>query len=439
MISLSRKQKKNLQSLILLLIINLLLASCTSTKMDNQDDVTLQFCTFNGGENFQWDQKILDKFMELHPHIKVKNLYAPWGSYTEKVLVLTVGGISPDVLWTISGDLPFYASRNVIMDLTDLVYKDPSIDTSKYFPNALNLCSYKGRLFALPRDVCCLFYVYNKDMFDKDKVSYPDTQWTWDDFLAITKKLTKTQNGRIVQFGTGSGSGVAYYWDDVVHENNAAPLSPDGRESWVTRPEFYEPIQWWLNLYLIHHVAPSSSEASGFGGDLFQNGKVATSMTGPWIFTGYKRDLKFRYDIVNIPRGKYGNKVSLLGLPIAISKYTKHPKEAYELLKFLTYSDIAQTMQAQMGIGMPSRKDIAMSDVYLKQPVIPEHVNLYMKSMLEYTYVPDSLPYAKQIYDQINAGIELAQLGKMSVKDAMQLKQPIIQKIINKSIKKGEL
>jgi multiple sugar transport system substrate-binding protein len=431
---------KHIGAILLSLLIIILLFSCTNNRPTANEPITLRFCTFNGGEGFEWDQKLLNKFMESHPNIKIKVINAPWGSYTEKVLVLNVGGIPPDVFWTISGDLPFYASRNILMDISSTVANDPTIDTTKYFPHAIEFCSYQGKLYALPRDVCCLFYTYNKDMFDAAKVPYPDPNWTWDDFLNIAKKLTKDKNGdgRIEQFGTG-GSGGGYYWNDVVHMNGTEPLSLDGRDTWITKPEFYEAVQWWVNLSLKYHVAPLQSETSGLGGDLFLNGFLATSLTGPWAFAGYNKDIKFRWDVVNVPRGKAGNKVSLLGLPIAISSKTKHPKEAYELLKFLCYSEEAQTLQAKWGIAMPSRKDLAMSEVFMKQPIMPEHVNLYMQSMLEYTYAQKGYPYSKQVYDTIQSGIELAQLGKMSVKDAMLIKKPIIDKIISKSIRKGEL
>ncbi len=401
--------------------------------------MTLSFCTFSGGNSFTEEQKILDAFERSHPKIKLKLVYAPWGNYTEKILVLTVGGIAPDVMWTIPGDMPFYSSRQILMDITDQVAHDPTLDTTKYFPHALDMCSYKNRLYALPRDVNCLFYAYNKKMFDESHVPYPTADWTWDDLLNKAIKLTKKKNGRVYQFGLGGSGGNSFYWRDVARENGGAPLSPDGRQTWIDKPEFYEAIQWWVDLSIKYHVAPLASENSGFGGDLFQNGICAMALTGAWNFAGYKKNVKFPYDIVNVPKGKYGNKVSLLGLPIAISSKTKHPKEAYELLKYLTYGEEAQTLQAKLGVAMPSRKDLATSDVFMKQPIMPPHINLYMDSMLNYTYAGDAFVDDKQVYDIIDSAIELTNLGKMSVKEAMILKKPLIDKVIQKCINKGEL
>ncbi len=420
---------------ILILSLGLILESCATEQTADDNVITLRISTWASSGDSPQEIQIFKAYEASHPNIRIKNVYTPWTNYTEKNLVLTVGGIAPDLIWMIPTDLPSYASRNVIMDLTQQVSNDPEIDTTNYFPHALDLCSYKGRIYGLPRDVCCWFYAYNKRLFDESHVPYPTGDWTWDDFLKTCSKLTKDKHhsGHIDQFGTAWWS-----YNDAVRQNGGQELSPDGTQCWITKPEFYEAIQWWVNLALKYHVAPKGSEISGFGGDLFQNQVSAMTLAGPWVFSTYKKNLKFPYDIVNLPRGKAGNKAMLLGLPIAISTKTKHAKEAYDFLKFLTYSKEAQSLQAQLGVGTPSRKDMAMSDIYVKQPINPKHIDLYLKSMMEYTFVPEGFTYSKLVGDQINAAIEYAQLGEMTAKQAMELKKPFIDKIIQKAIERNK-
>lgn len=428
---------RKINILILLLLIPVFnLLSCSHQTTPSQEIITLRIATWASESESPQERKIFDAFERTHPNIKIKTVYTSWNYYSEKVLVLTVGGIAPDLIWNITTDLPSYASRNILTDLTDLVANDPSIDTSLYFPHALEICSYKGRLYALPRDVCCWFYTYNKRMFDEAKCPYPSPDWTWDDFLVMCKKLTKDKNGdgRLDQFGTWY-----YNMNDVVHQNGGSTFSPDGKENWTTNPEFYEAIQWWADLAVKHHVSPRPSEVTGFGGDLFQNEICATQITGPWMFAAYKKNVTFPWDIVNLPRGKAGNKACLLGLPISISKQTKHPKEAYELLKFLTYSVEAQSMQAKLGIATPSRQDLALSPVFTGQDIMPAHINLYLKSMLEYTYAPYMYTYTRRVEDQITSSMDLVNLGKITAKEALELKKPLIDKIMRKAIERENL
>ncbi|MDI6785053.1 MAG: sugar ABC transporter substrate-binding protein, partial [bacterium] len=252
---------------ILFFCLSIVLGSCQRNQPTSEKVVTLRMSTWSSEGEMAQNKQIFNAFEKSHPNIKIKLMYTPWNNYTEKILVLTVGGTPPDVMWVITDALPYFASRNVMLDITDRVASDTSIDTTKYFPHALEICSYKGRLYAMPRDVCCWFYAYNQDMFDEAKVPYPSPDWTWDDFLNICKKLTKDKNGdgRIDQFGTWW-----YYWGDVARQNGGSVLRPDGTECWIDRPEFYEAIQFWANLSLKFHVAPLPAEAGGFGGDLFQ-------------------------------------------------------------------------------------------------------------------------------------------------------------------------
>ena len=55
---------------------------------------------------------------------------------------------------------------------------------------------------------------YNKDMFDKYKLPYPDETWDWDKYLEVAKKLTLDTNGdgQIDQWGTT----LDMRWQDYV-------------------------------------------------------------------------------------------------------------------------------------------------------------------------------------------------------------------------------
>ena len=54
---------------------------------------------------------------------------------------------------------------------------------------------FQGKLYGLPSDFSTIALVYNKDMFDKYGVPYPDDTWDWDKFLWAAKKFTKDTDG----------------------------------------------------------------------------------------------------------------------------------------------------------------------------------------------------------------------------------------------------
>jgi maltose-binding protein MalE len=88
---------------------------------------------------------------------------------------------------------------------------------------------------------------------------------------------------------------------------------------------------------------------------------------------------------------------------------------------------------------MPSRKDLAMSEVFMGQPIMPKHIDLYMKSMMEYTYAPPMFPFNREVTDAVNSAVELVNLGKMSAEQAMKERKPRIEKIIRKAKQRGKI
>lgn len=63
------------------------------------------------------------------------------------------------------------------------------MDVSKYPQSLINLYSYQGNVYGLPKDFDTIA-LFNKDLFDKAGVAYPDDTWTSDTLTEAAKKLT---------------------------------------------------------------------------------------------------------------------------------------------------------------------------------------------------------------------------------------------------------
>ncbi|QNU26215.1 ABC transporter substrate-binding protein [Geobacillus zalihae] len=198
-------------------------------------------------------------------------------------------------------------------------------------PNVLELGQVNGKQYALIRDASAFQMGYNKDLFDKAGVPYPKDDWTWEDFLEAAKKLTKVENGKIVQFGIEN-----FYTNELLVENGGGFVSPDGKKVIIDSPESIEAIQFGRDLIHKYHVQPTSAQSQGMT-NMFLAGKAAMRLLGPWDWADTAKNANFRWDVVPMPAGKAGNVAAASYLPIGISKGTKHPEEAWKLLKFLTY------------------------------------------------------------------------------------------------------
>jgi multiple sugar transport system substrate-binding protein len=390
--------------------------------------------TWASDSGFDLERRLLAAFEEANPDIRIELIYTPYDTYGEKLLTLTVGGHPPDVFWTQLENLPFLANRGVVMDITDRVQADPEIDTSLYFPNALEICSYRDRLHALPRDVACFFFVYNKDLFDQAGIAYPTPEWTWEDFLAIGRKLgelppTPSRQGKVFA--------LPYYGIDVVFQNGAQLISDDHRTAHFSDESVWGAIKWWSDAINVHGVIPRAQELGGIGGDLFVSQRAAMALAGPWMIGHYKKSCDFEWDIINMPVGSAGNKARLLGLPIAISPKTRHPDEAYRLVKFLCYSEEAQVLQAELGIAMPSRADIAESDAFIGQPIMPPGIVHYLHTMKHDTVVENAPTFHSHVKRAYESMLDAVNLRVMGAREAGEHYQRVVEREIAKAERRG--
>ncbi len=69
-----------------------------------------------------------------------------------------------------------------------------------------------ARIYGIPKDWTTQVIWYNKKVFDRYKVAYPQTGWTWDDFRNTAKTLT--HEGDKVWGGAALSFGDPYDWQN---------------------------------------------------------------------------------------------------------------------------------------------------------------------------------------------------------------------------------
>ncbi len=390
-------------------------------------ELTITTWAGSSAEGANVEEEIFKAFMAENPDIIIRNVYTPWITYKSKLITMFVGKTPPDLCWLQMESLPFLASRGVIHDLTDKVKNDPELNLKNYYPVALDICSWQNRLYGLPRDLAGWFIAYNKDLFDKAGVAYPKPDWTWSDFTRIAKQLTKDydKDGHTDQFGC--------WWiirEDVMLSNGAWLLNADASQATCDTPAFIESVQWVRDLTWKHHAAPQPHEMHSIG-NLFLNQKAAMHYGGPWNIASWTKDLNFRWDIVNTPRGKKGNYKVTGGLPIAISKGTKHFDAAYRLLKFLCYSEKAQRLQAELGIAVPARRDLARK-IYEPLPINPPSIHLYLDSMDKWATFPAHGLFWKEVDAEFRVGWDLIMLDKVDTTQELRQRTQNINNLLEK-------
>ncbi|MGE5529984.1 MAG: ABC transporter substrate-binding protein [Patescibacteria group bacterium] len=278
--------------------------------------------------------EIVKAFEKQNKGIKVNLQSIPYDGYTDKFLTSYAAGKAPDIFYNF--DLLGFGKRGVAQELTPYIKGKDGVNMRIYDTKMLeNFLYLNGKIYAMPRDVGLQAIYYNKDLFDAAGVPYPKSDWTLDDFVAIAKKLTIPEKQ---QYGCDMVDGAeiqeafgVHFWDKTR------------RKVTINTPAFVKFMQWRMDLELKHKVCPTPSMMATLGGqasgggpaDAFKTGKLAMIGADNWSVSQFK-EAKMNFGIVCKPHKK-GDKVyeGWVGT-WSMSANSKHKKEAWKLLKFMT-------------------------------------------------------------------------------------------------------
>ena len=230
--------------LMLFLIVMLMLLSCG--KKGNKNELTFVI----------WDRQqepamsaIAREFEKENPGIKIKVQVIGWNEYWTKLEASATGGALPDIFWMHSTKFYDYASNNMLLEV------DKNIDNGfKHYPEQLvKLYQFEGKQYAVPKDYDTIGVFYNKALFDKAGVPYPDGTWDWAEFLEVAKKLTKDG-----VYGFAAPLNVQEGFWNTMYQNDGYVLK-DNKSGYDIQAS-QEAIQWWVDLSLKEKVSPTQKD-----------------------------------------------------------------------------------------------------------------------------------------------------------------------------------
>ncbi len=303
-------------------------------------------------------------FEQKHPNIDVKIETQVSRGWVDKYLAAMQAKSCGDVLYVHWKRVPEFASKNSLVPLEELARRD-NYDLDAFFPGSVDAYRYGEGLYAIPCLGSTMVMFYNKDLFDEAGLDYPNDEWTWDDFLTAAKKLTIIdEHGRIKQVGCGPYDPATWIWSA-----GGRFASDDCSELYLTDPKTIAGLQFYVDLKNKHKV---TTRGMGFFGDdpaavdVFEKGRIAMDINGPWMLTKYAPIKQFKWDVALFPKGPAGRHTRYAGMGFAIWSGSKKQQLAWELVKFMCGPQSSMILADTLA-DVPARKEAAYSPVFLKK------------------------------------------------------------------------
>ncbi len=295
--------------------------------------------------------------------------YEPGGSESssyQDVLKTEIGaGTAPDVFWIPGTDVADFATRGLILELSDLA---GDFDTTAFYAGPMFHLTYNPEtgandaLWGLPRDVSTFALYLNMDLINEAGAADPrelakNGEWTWEAFLDVAQKV-RALGSDIYGYGANAWWGPYATWLNAAGggfftpERDACALDTDGS---IAGLEFER------SLYVDNDVAVPYGEDSE---PPFLAGKVAMFQNGRWATPGVRANADFAWDVVGLPEGPNGPGNWLFWGAYVVNANTEHPAEAWALAQKLTEA-ATQAKISALGTNIPSRVSQEALDAFL--------------------------------------------------------------------------
>jgi multiple sugar transport system substrate-binding protein len=338
----------------------LLAAGCGSGAADTADGVvSLSLWTGFTGPDRPAYEALVKQFNDSHPKIKVSMDVQPWDAIGQKLPGAWATGQGPDLATPNfdPGVLFNYVKTNSLLALDEAVGDgDGKLNTS-LFPKAVTTAfTIDGKLYAAPANMATLVLYYNKAMFAAAGVSEPKTA---DELVAAAKKLTKTDGGKVTQYGISLADHATIQMWPILQWMNGGDIVDAKGCAVIAQPASVQALQTWADLVAKQKVSPIG-QTGGDADTLFSAKRAAMEINGPWAAAGFKA-AGIDLGIAAIPVGAGGPVTLASTVPVAVGKSTKHKAQALEFLAWWTGKTAQGAFSDASGFP-PVRTDVTPSN-----------------------------------------------------------------------------
>lgn len=317
-----------------------------------------------------WDNNQLAGLKEIADEwtaetgVKVNINVISWVEYWTLLEAGASGGEMPDVFWMHINEAQKYMRAEKLLGLNDFIAADDAIDLSNYYEGIVGIYSFEDQQYALPKDHDTIALLYNKSIFDKYGIEYPDDTWDWEKYASVAAQITEAGKADGV-YGTAMNTNDGQDgWYNLIYGWGGKLISDDNKTSGMDDPKTIEAMTW-----LADNLIPTMPE-QGVMADtdpdvLFMSGKIGMMLQGSWMVnTFYTAENSADYAWAQIPyRDANGNgacdegeRVTMYnGLGWAASADTQYPNEAYSLISAFCSKE-GQEKQAELGVTMAAYK-----------------------------------------------------------------------------------
>ncbi|MGI6063890.1 ABC transporter substrate-binding protein [Blautia sp.] len=294
-----------------------------------------------------------------------------------------------------------------LLDLEDLVKETGYEETA--IPGLMAACrdAGGGTLKTIPYQPNVFAFFYNKDLFEQAGVEKEPT--TWAEFLDVCQKLKDAGITPMTMDDAYATSVIGYHLARLVGEDKVVEIVTEGKWDDPAVLQMAQDIEELAKNGYYSEMVGSNVWPAGQNTELAL-GTAAMYLNGSWLPNEVKdmagEDFKWGcFAYPELENGANGIETNNFGAQVfGINKDTKMPKEAFDLIKFITTGEYDKKLaDASVGIPADTTNTEWPAMVECAKPVIEQSTGRFTWAAGVETNV-DMTPVIKENFIKLMAG-----------------------------------
>lgn len=316
-------------------------------------------------------------------------------------------GNPPDIFYLGNDQVATYAKAGSLATLDNLK------NVKAFYPSLRAAYTYKGHLYAAPKDFSTLALVINTASWQGAKLTAKNYPTTWAQLSSVAKKLTR--NGQV-----GLCTGPEFHRLGVfMIQAGGWLVSKDGKTATVNSKANVAAFNYVKSMINAGTFKLTNQLGAGWGGEAFGKGMCAMTIEGNWIAGAMTHDYPtVKYKALELPSGPAGKGTLQYDGGWGMAAASKNKTDAMSLITYLTSPKVQMGNAKAFGV-MPSVKAnakewsnlypqfaafLAGAEYSKSIPTVPDIATVLGDFNQQLQGLPQSSP--KPILDRVNGELQ---------------------------------
>lgn len=321
-------------------------------------------------------EAVAAEFQKKYPHVKFDFAV---GSHSHVAVQMAAAGNMPDVFWLWDGYVRNMYDEGLLAPLDEAMARQ-NVDLGDIPAGMLSYGLFDGHYYFAPRDHSQMVTFVNRTLLENEGFEMPGDDWTWDEFVEISRAVTKRDAaGNVIQSGLALNINSIPNWTAIADGFGGQLFDQAANRMTLSKPETVAAFKNVLDLMkegvFANEYADEKPDFNAGEAAFFFSVRPATANV-----VSSAEASGFEWDVLPFPEMPAKRAIGSGTSGYGVNPDSKHLAEATDFAAFLMTYDGHKAFSGNMLGAVPLLKSLQAEDYWREFPEVKgKNVEAFIK------------------------------------------------------------